>query len=83
MANMNFGVNILPKANNTYTLGNSDYKWNIFANALNGVSLTNVITDIQIDGTSIINNHIATIPLATSSSFGIIKVGYGLEFDNN
>lgn len=80
---MNFGVNILPKANNTYTLGNSDYKWNIFANTLNGVSLTNIITDIQIDGTSIVNNNIATIPLATSSSFGIIKVGNGLQFDNN
>ena len=46
MANMNFGVNILPKANNTYTLGNSDYKWNIFANSLNGVSLSNIITDV-------------------------------------
>lgn len=83
MANMNFGVNILPKANNTYTLGNSDYKWNIFANTLNGVSLTNIITDIQINGISIVNNNIATIPLATESSFGIIKVGYGLGFDNN
>ena len=83
MANMNFGVNILPKANNTYTLGNSDYKWNIFANTLNGITLTNIITDIQIDGTSIVNNNIATIPLATSSSFGVIKLGYGLLFDSN
>jgi hypothetical protein len=41
------------------------------------------IPDVQIDGTSLVNNNIATIPLATSSSFGIIKVGYGLEFDNN
>ena len=36
MANMSFGVNIIPKQNNTYTLGNSDYKWNIFANTING-----------------------------------------------
>lgn len=40
MANMSFGVNILPKSNNTYTLGNSDYKWNIFANTINGVNLS-------------------------------------------
>jgi hypothetical protein len=32
MANISYGVNILPKTNNTYTLGNSDYKWNIYAN---------------------------------------------------
>ena len=38
MANMNFGVNILPKANNTYSIGNSDYKWNIYANTINGTS---------------------------------------------
>lgn len=81
MANMNFGVNILPKANNTYTLGNSDYKWNIFANTLNGVSLTNVITDIQIDGTSIVNNNIATIPIAGALTLGLVKLDsdYGIS----
>ena len=36
MANMNFGVNILPREDNTYTLGNSDKKWNIYANTING-----------------------------------------------
>ena len=39
MANMNFGVNILPKTNNTYSLGNSDYKWNIYANTINGTEV--------------------------------------------
>ncbi len=43
MANMNFGVNILPKANNTYSLGNSDYKWNIFANSINGTAIGNIM----------------------------------------
>ena len=42
MANMNFGVNILPKANNTYSLGNSDYKWNIFANSINGTAVGDI-----------------------------------------
>jgi len=80
MANMNFGVNILPKANNTYTLGNSDYKWNIFANSLNGVSLTNIINDVQINGTSILSNNIANIPIASWNTLGVVKanVDYGL-----
>lgn len=83
MANMNFGVNILPKANNTYTLGNSDYKWNIFANTLNGVSLSNIITDIQINGTSIISNNIANFPLASTTDFGLVKIGNGLLINSN
>ena len=73
MANMNFGVNILPKANNTYTLGNSDYKWNIFANTLNGISLTNIITDVQINGTSILSNNVANIPIGTWDVLGVVK----------
>ena len=83
MANMNFGVNILPKANNTYTLGNSDYKWNIFANTLNNISLTNIASDIQINGTSIVNNNIATIPLASTTEYGVVKIGGGLYLYNN
>ena len=84
MANMNFGVNILPKANNTYTLGNSDYKWNIFANSLNGVSLSNIITDVQINGTSILSNNIANIPIASNSALGVVKIdGYGLYINNS
>lgn len=81
MANMNFGVNILPKANNTYTLGNSDYKWNIFANSLNGVSLSNIITDVQINGTSILSNNIANIPIVGYLTLGLVQVNsdYGIS----
>ena len=43
MANMNFGVNILPKANNTYSLGNSDYKWNLYTNSINGTTIDNLV----------------------------------------
>ena len=37
MANMTFGVNLIPHNNtptgsNTYTLGNSDKKWNAYLN---------------------------------------------------
>ena len=47
MANMNFGVNILPKANNTYNLGNSDHKWNLFVNEINGTALSSLIPDVS------------------------------------
>lgn len=42
MANshMTFGVSLLPKTTNTYTLGNSDYKWKIYATEINGTNLT-------------------------------------------
>lgn len=36
MANMTFGVNLLPSTTNTYTLGNSDKKWNVYASTING-----------------------------------------------
>ena len=42
MANMNFGVNLLPKENNTYTLGNSDKKWNLFVNQINGTTFNGI-----------------------------------------
>lgn len=76
MANMNFGVNILPKANNTYTLGNSDYKWNIFANTLNGQT---ILSDVQVNSTSIVNNGIASIPIATAndaSGYRLVQVNF-------
>lgn len=40
-------------------------------------------TDIQIDGTSIINNNIANIPKATESGLGVVKVspGNGLKMN--
>ena len=46
MANMNFGVNLLPKANNTYSLGNSDYKWLINGMALASACQYDVDTSI-------------------------------------
>lgn len=44
---------------------------------------TRVPHDIQINGSSIVNNGVATIPAATTSSYGVVKVGNGLEFNNN
>lgn len=35
MANMTFGVNLIPKTDNTYTLGDSNHKWNIYGDLQN------------------------------------------------
>jgi len=43
MANMSYGVNILPKTNNTYTLGNSDYKWQGYFTTINGSTAASVL----------------------------------------
>lgn len=45
MANMTFGVNLIPKTNNTYTLGNSDNKWNIYTNTINGEPISNYLNN--------------------------------------
>ena len=45
MANISYGVNIIPKTNNAYTLGNSDYKWsNIYTVQLNGINVEDLGT---------------------------------------
>ena len=36
--NMNFSVDLLPSSNNTYYLGSSDKKWNLYVNQINGAS---------------------------------------------
>lgn len=76
MANISYGVNIIPKTNNAYTLGNSDYKWsNIYTVQINGTNVSDLgsVQDVQINGTSILNNNIANIPLATSNTVGVVK----------
>lgn len=47
MANIGFGQNILPKVNNTYSLGNSDNKWNLYVNEINGTALSSLIPDVS------------------------------------
>lgn len=43
MSNMTFGVNLIPSSNNTYTLGNSDKKWNLYVNSINGQTFSQPI----------------------------------------
>lgn len=48
MANndMNFAVDLLPSATNTYNLGNTNKRWKIFANEIDGTIKANNITPI-------------------------------------
>ena len=43
------------------------------------------IPDIQINGTSIVANEVANIPIASSSDIGVVKIksDYGINIDNN
>ena len=76
MANMTFGVNLLP--NNTggqKSLGNSNQKWDIYANTINGSAITNgTVTSITLTaGTGISINNSAAI--TTSGSRTITNAG--------
>lgn len=41
------------------------------------------VPDIQINGTSIVNNGVANVPLASTTQFGVVKVGSGLNVYDN
>lgn len=43
-----------------------------------GVIPTVPVTDVQIDGTSILSNGVANIPVGDFNTYGVYKVGYGL-----
>lgn len=69
MANMTFGVNLLP--NNTggqKTLGNSNQKWDIYANTINGVVPQLTDTTYTFDGTyNASTNKAATVATVTNA----------------
>ena len=57
MANMTFGVNLIPhnntpSGNNTYSLGNSDNQWKLWASELNGQPLANTNSLYYVEGPS-------------------------------
>lgn len=52
MSNMTFGVNLIPKTNNTYTLGDSTKKWNLHVNQINGVTYVAPLNNIIITTTN-------------------------------
>ena len=48
-----------------------------------GTNGTRLIHDVQINETSIVNNGVANIPIATSSDLGLVKIGNGLGMSTN
>lgn len=58
-------------------------KWEMFGSAT--VDLSDYITDVQIDGNSIVNNGVATIPIAADNVAGVVKVNddYGISIGEN
>lgn len=61
MANMTFGVNLIPKTNNTYSLGDSDHRWNIHSNqsiyyGVCSTAGTTQVKDVNIDGITSLYN---------------------------
>ena len=65
MADINFGLNILPKTNSAYNLGSNDYKWNLYVNQINGDSIDNIgngapiIINQKTDNPIVINDGIS------------------------
>ena len=41
------------------------------------------IKDVQVNGTSVLSNGVANVPMASTTEFGVIKVGSGLNVYNN
>ena len=54
-------------------------------NMLGVPSVDDVVDDVQINGTSILDNGVANIPVASSSNLGVVKVSgsYGINILNN
>ena len=55
--------------------------WEMFGSAK--IDLSGYLTDVQINGTSIVQNGVANMPIATTSATGAVKVGNGLAAYNN
>ena len=54
--------------------------WEKFGTA--NIDLSNVVTDVQVNGSSILSNGVANFTKATSSNLGLVKInGYGLNID--
>ena len=83
MANMTFGVNLIPHNNaptgsNNYSLGNSNYRWKIYANTINDLSIDNYINPSVMTGATENANGVAgLVPAPTSADAGKFLRGDG------
>ena len=56
--------------------------WEMFGSA--SIDLSGYLTDVTVNGTSVVNNGVAEIPIGSSSEFGVFKTNYlyGIAPDN-
>ena len=86
MANISYGVNFLPKTNNTYTLGNSDYKWSTIYSVNLNITDLDVANSISMDrksSTTVGENSVALGYNNTASGAGTVAEGYASVASGN
>jgi hypothetical protein len=85
MANMTFGVNLLPKNDgNTYSLGNSSQKWKIYLSEINGTTFNGLGQAAEKNVDTSISNSSTSTNLPTSAAVAAFVEGKGyVTTDNN
>jgi len=85
MANMTFGVNLLPKNDgNTYSLGNSNQKWKIYLSEINDTTFNGLGQAAEKDVDTLISDSSASTNLPTSAAVAAFVEGKGyITTDNN
>lgn len=83
------GSNLSPNGSNALKIdlvGNSYYNGDVYVNcnsdSTGGIKLA-ALSDVQVNGVSIISNGVANIPYASSSQVGVVKKGYALYMGND
>ena len=80
MANshMTFGVDLLPKTTNTYNLGNSNQKWNVWINQINGnapITSASLVSTTQLTNAAIaateVANRVYPVALDTNGKLAV------------
>lgn len=86
MANMTFGVNLLPKNDgNTYSLGNSSQKWKIYVDSINDSTIPENLTFTDTKNTAGSMNSSSKLFLigATTQVENSITNSYQYTYTNN
>lgn len=85
MANMTFGVNLLPKNDgNTYSLGNSSQKWKIYLSEINDTTFNGLGQAAEKNVDTSISNASTSTNLPTSAAVAAFVEGKGyVTTDNN
>lgn len=64
--------------------GNERLKGNLYVGCnADSTGGTMIPHDVQVNGTSVVTNGVANVPVADSSTLGVVKIGDGLRIDNS